>query len=228
MKIDNPRIVLVEGDTDREAAAQLLRPLGVDFGRTKSRWPIQSKESKEKVLAAIPVELESRSKQNSTATSAVSALGIVIDADDDAKATWQAVRNLLVDHHGGRQNLMPSAPIGRPALFSSLLNDSLMIGVWLMPDNRNVGTLEDFLLGAAACKSGLTYSWEVTPGGLASWSPRQRTQNEITKAVFGCYRSFGPNPDASYGTNIAHDSVIDHSAGSIPTFVEWIREVLQK
>lgn len=73
----------------------------------------------------------------------ITALGILLDADTDIQARWQAVTNRLAQ--AGYIDI-PSvpAPDGTvvPAPKDTLLPQ---VGIWLMPDNQLLGILEDFL-----------------------------------------------------------------------------------
>ncbi|MBC6421204.1 MAG: hypothetical protein GDA43_17750 [Hormoscilla sp. SP5CHS1] len=67
-------------------------------------------------------------------------LGIVVDADRDVAARWQAVGNRL--RSVGYQNIPSSPPaegwVDRQA-------ELPQVGVWLMPNNQVPGMLEDFV-----------------------------------------------------------------------------------
>ena len=117
------RVLLVEGPDDEHVVAHLCARSGLarnfDIGQ-KGGFPELSK--------SIPVELSAPGR---------SALGVVVDANDNPTARWQAVR----DRCERRGITLPSEPDpggvvveGRPR-----------VGVWLMPDNQNPGQLEDLV-----------------------------------------------------------------------------------
>jgi hypothetical protein len=71
--------------------------------------------------------------------SGLSALGIMIDADDNPQGRWQSVRQACLKS-------IPDIPENLPE--SGLIHitaDSIRFGVWIMPDNRMCGMLETFL-----------------------------------------------------------------------------------
>ena len=116
-------MLLVEGPDDEHVVAHLCARSGLarnfDIGQ-KGGFPELSK--------SIPVELAAPGR---------SALGVVVDANDNPAARWQAVR----DRCERRGITLPSEPDpggvvveGRPR-----------VGVWLMPDNQNPGQLEDLV-----------------------------------------------------------------------------------
>jgi hypothetical protein len=82
------------------------------------------------VLADIPIRLKEAGLQ---------ALGIVIDADEDIQMRWQSLRNRLKQAGYSLPsqlslNGFTTSPANRPR-----------IGVWIMPDNRLPGILENFV-----------------------------------------------------------------------------------
>ena len=117
------RVLLVEGQDDQHVITHLCDRSGLvrDFN-------IVPKGGFPKLSKSIPLEL---------AVPGRLALGVVVDANDDPSARWQAVR----DRCKRRGIALPSDPgpdgvvvEGRPR-----------VGVWLMPDNENPGQLEDLV-----------------------------------------------------------------------------------
>ena len=67
-------------------------------------------------------------------------LGIVVDADQDLLARWDAVRNRLRD--SGYQNI-PESPPAEGWVYAP--PELPRVGVWLMPNNQLPGMLENFV-----------------------------------------------------------------------------------
>ena len=83
------------------------------------------------MLASLPVKLKEENLQT---------LGVVVDADFDVAARWQAVTSKLQEF--GYQNI-PQAPVEDGWI--DLQSEKPKIGVWLMPNNQLPGMLEDFV-----------------------------------------------------------------------------------
>ena len=66
------------------------------------------------------------------------ALGILVDANDDFNARWKAIRHQL---RRGAINL-PPPPTPQAG---TVVDGTPRVGVWLMPDNQSAGELEDFI-----------------------------------------------------------------------------------
>ncbi len=69
------------------------------------------------------------------------ALGILVDANDNPTARWQAISHRLAP----LGITLPQTPDPAGTIIPAQ-NDLPRIGVWLWPDNRNPGELEDFII----------------------------------------------------------------------------------
>ena len=116
-------MLLVEGPDDEHVVAHLYARSGL-----APNFDIVQKGGFPELSKSVPVELAAPGR---------SALGVVVDANDNPAARWQAIRN----RSERRGITLPSEPDpggvvveGRPR-----------VGVWLMPDNQNPGQLEDLV-----------------------------------------------------------------------------------
>ncbi len=118
----------VEGADDEHSIGHLL----IRRGFVPQTLPkLHDSRGKTGVLKAIRVSIGAGTG---------SSLGFVLDANDDPGQTWQSVRSRL-----GMVGV--EAPYELPAY--GFVGESkefrTRVGVWLMPDNRRTGALEDFL-----------------------------------------------------------------------------------
>ncbi len=121
-------ILLVEGVDDEHVFKNLCGQHQIPhFDEVKQHGGYTS------LLDAIPIRLKE---------SEVGALGIVIDADTDLPSRWQSVRDRLVK--AGYS--VPAAPDEMGLVLVPPEKSVLpRVGVWIMPDNKLPGILEDFL-----------------------------------------------------------------------------------
>jgi hypothetical protein len=125
--------LLVEGDDDKHVFYNLLVHYKFPECFTiESKGGIDGvKKGFDKIIANLDVELD---------RSDIKRLGIVVDADDDCGARWKSLRNRLaeVGYTTVPLNPAPDGTIieqaGRP-----------IVGIWLMPDNKSSGAIEDFV-----------------------------------------------------------------------------------
>ena len=120
-----PRVLLVEGQDDFHVVDHLRhRQAGSEDA---PQFEILVKHNDVELLKSISGEIKAEGRE---------VVGILIDADDDLLARWQAVRNRLPE--GFR---LPAQPVAGGAITETLPR----VGVWLMPDNKSTGELEDFV-----------------------------------------------------------------------------------
>lgn len=128
------KVLVVEGRTEVFVIPYLMEANGVAWGKGKNTvvhikdydgYPNIAKTD------AIATEL---------LASGLTALGIIIDADEEPKERWQSIRNTC-------QNIfMNGLPKDLPedGLICDAPNE-VKFGIWMMPDNQVRGILETFL-----------------------------------------------------------------------------------
>ena len=128
------RKLLVEGATDKRVIPFLMEANGVDWGpRNQPVVHIAPNNGIEELLKDGVIESELRA-------SGLEALGVVIDANGDAARRWTQIRDRC---RGAFERLPDEIP--QDGFAVSSLNGP-RFGVWIMPDNRFCGMLEDFLI----------------------------------------------------------------------------------
>ena len=119
------RVLLVEGTDDLHVITRLL-----DRHKVPKPFEIQPKGGFEELRASIYNEVNASGRQ---------ILGIVADANDHPDRRWQSISDQL------RQAgcTVPRRVPDRGSVFHG--PRGTRVGVWLMPDNRSTGELEDFV-----------------------------------------------------------------------------------
>jgi hypothetical protein len=118
--------LLVEGNDDEHVFSHLLL-----YHQLPDAFKIKNTGSIEKLLKSLQAELKGSRPR---------IIGIVVDADTDIEARWQALHNILVQ--SGYQNV-PALPYPDGTILEQ--EDLPTVGTWLMPDNTIPGMLEDFI-----------------------------------------------------------------------------------
>ena len=121
-----PKILFVEGSDDRHVVRHLRdRKLpGLSF-------EIQETEGVDELLRAASLQIKVSDR---------AAVGFLLDANDDLGKRWRAVSKELKK----AGVCAPQDPSPEGTIISGL-PDLPRVGVWLMPDNRSPGELEDFV-----------------------------------------------------------------------------------
>ena len=141
------RLLLVEGADDEHVVRHLcdLQPDMPDFAVSDKRGFPNLKD-------AIGPEIKVPGR---------TALGIMVDANDDLHARWQAI--------GDRLRRAAVNPPTQATSGGVVVESKPRVGVWLMPDNRSAGELEDFIQN-------------LMPAGDPVWPRAQRYIDDIPVA----------------------------------------------
>lgn len=117
------KLLLVEGPDDKHVVEHLCRQLKLNLG-----FHCEDKGGSRPLLDAVAVEITTDER---------TALGVVLDANEDLAARWQAIRDRLRDENVQ----LPS----EPEVGGTVIDCDPRVGVWLMPDNSRPGELENFV-----------------------------------------------------------------------------------
>ena len=123
------RILLVEGPDDEHVFKALFGQRGME-----KLDEIKPQGNVEQLLENFPVRLKE---------SDIAVLGVVLDADTNLAARWDALRHRL---KAAGFMVVPDHPSATGTILEPPA-DSLLprFGVWIMPNNQTAGILEDFL-----------------------------------------------------------------------------------
>uniref|UniRef100_B8HUQ9 DUF4276 family protein n=1 Tax=Cyanothece sp. (strain PCC 7425 / ATCC 29141) TaxID=395961 RepID=B8HUQ9_CYAP4 len=127
------RVLLVEGKEDLRVIPELMEANGVIW-RTKNTPVVHIYDYDGYENLAKPKEIETQLE-----ASGLTALGIIIDADEDPALRWQSIRNACLQ-------AIPDLPEQlSPEGLIHLTAENIKFGIWMMPDNTVRGMLETFL-----------------------------------------------------------------------------------
>ncbi|MEM8643024.1 MAG: DUF3226 domain-containing protein [Cyanobacteria bacterium P01_G01_bin.54] len=130
------KILLVEGKSEQFLIPELMEANGIDWPARNPPIYIEDCGGYEKIADqdAIAAEL-----QNSNLT----ALGIVVDADEYPDRRWQSLRNACLPSIPDLPETLPDTGL----IHSHFLipERQIQFGIWIMPDNLQRGMLETFL-----------------------------------------------------------------------------------
>lgn len=118
--------LLVEGDDDEHVFYSLL-----EHYKVPNQFKIENKKGVNRLIDELDAELD---------RSGLARLGIVVDADIDLKDRWISLRDKLIKS-GYRR--VPIDPQQRGTIIQQ--DGQPNVGIWLMPDNKVPGILEDFV-----------------------------------------------------------------------------------
>jgi hypothetical protein len=201
------RILLVEGIDDEHVFKHFCGDR-----RVGTLDEIKQHGSVEQLLESFPVRL---------LESEIEVLGVVLDADTDLSARWDALKGRLV--RAGYRDVP-----GQPASVGTILNpppDTLLprFGVWIMPDNRSTGKLEDFLRFLVPAGSRLFEHVEFSVQGIPDGERRFSKPDEI-KAIIHTWLAWQEEPGKPFGTAITA-KFLDPNVPQADVLVDWLKRL---
>lgn len=197
------RILLVEGRDDAEVVKQFCNHHRIDNRRL---FKIEIKQG----IEALLDDLRVRPRGD------VQVLGVIVDADADPLARWRQLGDAmqrsgyaLPEQPGGAGTCIPAPSSFRPR-----------VGVWMMPDDRGPGTLEDFLLELTQDGDPLLPRATTAVDAI---EPRHRRfpDERRSKAVVHTWLAWQEEPGTPLGLAITR-RYLDPSRDPAPAFRDWL------
>jgi len=200
------RVLMVEGPDDEHVVKHIC---GVrQLGKIEIIHPYGGKDP---LLEGVGARLKE---------SDITALGIILDADTDLHASWQAIAARL------NQAGYPDVP-ETPSAVGTVVEapaDSLLprVGIWLMPDNQVPGILEDFLRFLVPAGDPLfahvEQSLDSIPPGLCRFTDLKKP-----KARIHTWLAWQEEPGKPFGQAISA-SYLDPNLPVANSFAIWLQQ----
>ena len=201
-------LLLVEGIDDRHVVYAIRDAHGID----EKAFKVEDKQGIDNLFEGFELNLIEGS-------SSIARIGIVIDADIDLKARWQ--KTLRVLERAGYGN-MPAAP--DPEGFIIRQEFKPTVGVWIMPDNRLHGMLEDFLRYLVPDGSKLWAKAVEATGEALLIDEETFSEIHLAKARIHTFLAWQKEPGKPFGTAITA-RYLRADAPESHKFAEWLRQL---
>ena len=199
------RVLMVEGPDDEHVVKHICGQH--QLGKIENIHPYGGKDP---LIEGIGVRLKE---------SDIDVLGIILDADTDLQARWQAVYSCL--SKAGYGNL-PAIPAHEGTIIESPA-DSLLprVGIWLMPDNQVPGILEDFLRFLVPEGDGLLAHVEQSIDSIPS-EHLKFADLKKSKARIHTWLAWQEEPGKPFGQAISA-RYLDSSLPAANIFTGWLQ-----
>ena len=203
----NPKVLLVEGESDLHFVNHVFKKLGLNLD-----FEISNKNRLSKVLDSIYTEVTSPNRD---------VVGIMVDADDCLSTRWHEVIDKL--QNAGVD--VPSSPHAAGTIIEAAANRA-RVGIWIMPDNQSPGELEDFVIDMIPDQDLVWPRSVVYIDDIVGMFPRPKNRfsdGKIDRAKLYAWlatRSMPPHIGAAIG---AGDFNLDTSR--CKTFVAWLERL---
>ena len=146
-------------------------------------------------------------------------LGVILDADTDLARQWARVTRVL-DEHGCRE--VPAAPIADGTIVET--TDGKKIGIWVMPDNRSAGALEDFV-GRLIAEGDTLWSKAQADVNAIPEADRRFKETYLSKAHVHTWLAWQEEPGTRMGETFKK-KYLDPNHPQATAFVGWVRRLL--
>lgn len=198
--------LICEGVDDKHVIKNLL----FNHGLTDGEIDYKEKDGVEKLLDTLEEEIKATDAER---------LGIVIDADLDLARRWSQLVTILT--RCGYINI-PARPGENGTILEN--DEGQRLGIWLMPDNRLTGILEDFVAGLIEDDDDL---WPKASGDVdAIPEDRRRYKNSFhSKAKIHTWLAWQEEPGTKMGACFKK-KYLDPKRPQAKAFVDWIQRLL--
>ena len=203
------KVLLVEGSDDEHVVKNLCGRY--DF---PSLLDVKACGNVERLIESIATELRAGEGPGD-------AVGILVDADENAQNRWQSIRSRIAS--AGYVGL-PDQPAAGGTIIDPP-SDTILprAGVWIMPDNQTPGILEDFLGFLVPVPNAL---FEHAQASVDSIPPEERRFRDVDepKALIHTWLAWQAEPGRPFGTAITA-RFLDTDVPEASVFADWLKRL---
>ena len=203
------RLLLVEGANDKHVILAIQGRRGIRLLDSEKK-EFMVCEDVGRLLSSLPMQLKG---------SDIAHLGVVVDADVNPSNRWTELRAILLT--AGYVGV-PQNPSGQGTIVEAP-PDSILprVGIWLMPDNKSSGILEDFLRFLVPANCGLLSHAQK----VVSTLPEKRFSPVAEpKALLHTWLAWQEDPGRPLGQAITA-KFLDAGAPQVDVFVDWLQRL---
>ncbi len=202
------KILLVEGVDDEHVLKHLCGNRGGPY-----LDQIKAHGGVDQLLDSFPVRLKASEDGD--------IVGLVIDADTDLGSRWESLRDRLikVGYEGVPDYPAPAGTILDPPAGKLLPR----VGIWMMPDNRSKGILEDFL-GFLVPEGSLLFKHVKSSVATIPSGERLFRQLAEPKAIIHTWLAWQDEPGKPLGTAITC-RYLDPEVSQVDVLVSWLNRL---
>lgn len=201
--------LVVEGKNDQHVVWALCHTYNIP--ETFSvKTPDVSAEGIDALLESIPVRLK---------IPGLVALGVVLDADENVETRWRAIIHRL---RTAGYDMLPKQPEPQGTIIKVLGKPT--VGIWIMPDNRLPGMLEQFVAQMIPEDDELSARAESILQSIEDENLHRYALVHRPKAFIHTWLAWQKNPGLPMGQAVTAQ-ILNYNAPLAAQFVAWLREL---
>ena len=204
--------ILVEGMNDFHVISALCEKYNVPETFCIPRPDKRKTQGVEALLIELPTIFKEKRLKT---------LGIVVDADQDIQARWQAIRDKL--KLVGYDNI-PKNPSPDGWVYEQ--QELPKIGVWIMPNNQLTGELEDFVSYLIPDNDQLKDKANAILDELERLKINGYNKEDRAKAFIHTWLAWQKEPGMPMGLSITA-KVLKNNPAIAETFINWLNQLYQ-
>lgn len=216
--------LLVEGATELRLIPQLMKARGIpwDDADIGTRVPrIVSLGGVTNILkrGAFSTEFKSSSFKSTS----LERLGVIVDANGNASGRWEAIRQRCASDLPDMGDLLEQIPAEG---FVRQRADGSWLGVWIMPDNRQQGAVEEFLLDLVpdGATELVEYARHSVEGARERGAPLRDV--DVTKSVVHTWLAWQEEPGPQLHEAVMR-RLLDPQHPQSQAFVSWLSRLFE-
>jgi hypothetical protein len=197
--------LLLEGVDDQHVVKNLLFNHNLD-----DTFDLKPKDGVDNLLDTFGDELQATD---------LDCVAAILDADTEIASRWGRLSHAL------REAGYTAVPPTPEAQGTIILEEGLVpVGVWLMPDNRTVGAIEDFIGSLIAANDNL---WPKAQGDVAAIRAEDRRfkPSYLSKASIHTWLAWQEEPGTRLG-QVFRKKYLNPQHPTAGVFVDWLRRLI--
>lgn len=209
MNKSDKSVLLVEGKDDQHVIWSLLK-----YYQVPELFVVKDCDGIENLLRDVSLRLTNPTMYNY--------IGVVMDADVNIKGRYDAFRSIL--ERTGMYDFSQISLSETGTLIKPTEENYPVFGLWLMPNNRSNGMLEDFVMTLADEDDVLMSESDAVLSSLEKRSLNRYTPVHRSKAKIHTYLAWQEEPGKPMGQAITA-KVLHAESESANVFVDWIKRL---
>lgn len=207
-----PKKLIVEGEQDKRVIPYLIEANGIEWGEKKETAIVDiDTDGGDRFIDEITISTELKA-------SGLTALGLIVDADDDLDARWNSIRNACSKSIANFPHKMSESGL------IHLTTTGVKFGVWIMPDNKTQGMLETFLRYLIPNETESVWQHARESTQAAKNKGASFIDTHYDKAYIYTWLAW-QNPPGRQLHNAVMERILDPTHPKAQTFVSWFRQL---